>query len=165
MSQSEPMERQTTSPTTESRTLTLYVRSLAPAGLQSHHETVFERLDGLKAAGVIDDYSVRVWGKSVSPDAAEWTDSGQAIWEQLARFREWADDNDASLRSFFDEEAVHSELTGQTYTRVLLPTMTLAEYEGDELRFVAPCSDGETVHTVADRLDELTTLAESEVER
>jgi hypothetical protein len=38
---------------------------------------------------------------------------------------------------------------------MVLPTAALAEYVDEELAFVTPCTDGDTVYTVSDRLDEL----------
>jgi len=38
---------------------------------------------------------------------------------------------------------------------MVLPVMGLAEYDGDELAHVAPCTKGETVHTITDRLETL----------
>lgn len=144
----------------ESLTLELYVRSLSPGGFLEQQRGVVERLERLEAADVIDDYSVDVWGRGLAdPDAAR-TGVGQWIYDRIGEFREWADREGMSLDSFFPVEPVRSDLSDEEYTRIRFPTVTLAEYEGDVLRFVSPCSDGETVHTVMDRIDALAGIAD-----
>lgn len=139
------------------RTVELYVRSLAPASSHSCQESVLERLEWLASRGHVADFEVHVWGSRFDPSGASArTVAGRFVRERLATFTEWADRNGLSIRTFFDERPVRSSVTGEDYTAVVLPTMTLAEYVDGELEFVAPCSDGETVHTVEDRLAELT---------
>jgi len=140
----------------ESLTLELYVRSLSPGGFLEQQHGVVERLERLEADDVIDDYSVDVWGRGLADPEAARTGVGQWIHDRIGEFREWAEGEGMCLDSFFPVEAVRSDITGEEYTRVRFPTVTLAEYDGDDLRFVSPCSDGETVHTVTDRLDAIT---------
>lgn len=111
------------------------------------------RLDRLDADGSIEGYTVEVWGDELSPSVAEETAVGRELRQRIKTFRAWAADQDMSIDSFFPREPVHSELTGESYTRIRLPTKALAEYIDGELRYVSPCNDGETVSTVADHIE------------
>lgn len=138
-------------------TVDLYVRSLEPSEAPSPQGAVTSRLEWLADTGVIKEFSVQLWGARSSgiPDAH--TTDGQAISELLQEFESWADGADYSLEPFFEHDGRAEAFTvevdaGRTVT---LPPTALAEYHGDELSFVAPCADGETVHAVGDRLDAL----------
>lgn len=135
-------------------TVDLYVRSLVADGAQAQQEAVIGRLDRLRDRGDIAGFAVDVWGARVSPDGATArTDAGAAVLRQVEAFRAWADRHGMSVG--FEAGETRSAITDEAYTAVVLPTMTLAEYRGDTLRFVAPCTDGESRHTVTDRLDRL----------
>ncbi|MFB6082949.1 MAG: HTH domain-containing protein [Halorientalis sp.] len=137
-------------------TVDLHVRSLTPRAGHGRQEAVIERLERLADTGQIDEFSVQVWGRQVSPStAAARTDAGQNVLNRVEQFRDWAADTDRSISSFFETRQVSSEMTDESYVALVLPMFTLAEYHDDELAFVAPCSDGDGVHTVTDRLDVL----------
>lgn len=137
-------------------TVDLYVRSLSPAGGQRQLDAVITRLERLATTGRIAEFTVHVWGKQIATSSvATRTTAGQAILDTVDEFRAWAREHGRSLRSFFDTRDVRSRITGEDYTALVLPTMTLAEYHGDDLRFVAPCADGDTMYSVTDRLDTL----------
>lgn len=145
----------------ESLTVELYVRSLSPGGFLEQQRGVVERLERLEANGTISDYGVDVWGRGLAePDTAR-TSAGRWIHDRIGEFREWAEREGMCLDSFFPVEAARSEITGEEYTYIRFPAMALAEYEGDDLRFVSPCSDGESVHTVMDRVDELASVVDA----
>lgn len=134
-------------------TVELYVRSLSPGSHHATREELLGTLADLEASGRIDAHSVHVWGRQVVPDsAAGRTEPGRFIQDRIAAFREWADDRGVTLRSLAGTREVRSAFTDETYTARVLPEVVLAEYRGDDLQFVAPCVDGETTHTVADRL-------------
>jgi hypothetical protein len=136
--------------------LELNVRSLAPPAGGVALDAAVARLEELDASEVIDEYGVHVWGRRIATDTTTaGTDAGEAIFDRLNAFHAWADRTGMSLDSFFAIEETRSTITGETYEAVVLPTMTLAEYEGDDLRFVTPCTDGTAVYTVPDRLDAL----------
>ncbi len=141
----------------------LYVRSLAPRGAADEQATVVETLDKLSDRTTLADYQVHVCGEHLPATPAETqTTFGQYLLNRIAVFTEWAQRNDCSFGKLFERRTVDSALTGATRDVITLPMMTLAEYDGTDLRFVSPCSvDGETV-SVRDRLDEL--LAGSDVE-
>lgn len=140
----------------ERLTVELYVRSLCSDGTTSPQETVIRRLSRLERDGIVDEYTVHVWGRRVSPDtAAADTDAGRFVLDRIEAFRAWAADAGMSIRSFFDTDEIDSSITGESYDAITVPTLTLAEFCGDDLRWVTPCADGGTVYTVSDRLDAL----------
>ena len=128
----------------------LYVRSLRPDGAHARQEAVIERLERLEAAGVVESVSVIVWGKQVARGTAgARTDEGEFILNRVAEFTQWALSNNVSLESF------HQMVGNESYEAIVLPVMGLAEYRGGELVHVAPCTEGEVVHSIPDRLDRL----------
>lgn len=134
----------------------LYVRSLLPRGAHERQERVIERLERLEAEEAVASFEVEVWGDRVGPStAAARTSAGRTARGRLETFVEWAQANDRSLRPCFETHAVASEFTETAYTAIEFPLMTLVEYERDDIRHVAPCTDGTTTYTVSDRLREL----------
>lgn len=138
------------------KTAELYVRSLAPQGLQSTQDTVIGRLDALKSDGKVDDYTVVVWGNRLPPESsAGQTTTGQRLHETVKQFRQWAAGSEMSLESSFPTETIRSEVTEEEYTCIRFPMLTLAEYQDGTLQFVSPCSDEDTRYTIHDRLNAL----------
>lgn len=114
-----------------------------------------ETLRRLREADGVDAVRVAVWGRSFDPTGpAAATDPGRALAGRLEAFRRWADENGASFGPFFRPRTV-DRLTGETCTRVDLPTVALAEYCDGDLAFVAPCRLGGRYHSVLDRADRL----------
>ena len=139
---------------TEPVTVELYVRSLSESTTKAPQEAVLERLSELEREGIVDEYTVHVWGRRISPDtAAANTGIGQFVLSRIESFRDWARRSGLSIGSFFDTHEVHSSITDESYTAITVPSITLAEFHGEEVRRVTPCSDGETIHTVDDHLD------------
>lgn len=146
------------SPPPDDHRLELYVRSLAATPSQTNHEAVITRLDQFVDDAVVDEYTVHIWGKEVAVESpATQTATGQCILKRLKQFRHWADRNKLSITSFFDRRDVDSSITGERYTAIVVPTLTLAEFDGDSLRRMAPCTDGKTAYTVFDLLDAIET--------
>lgn len=96
------------------------------------------RLDRLCAAGVVDEYVAR------TPEAAEGL---------LDRYRDWARYNGVTFRSLVDLDG--ADESGLLSDALSLPPVVLAEYHDGDLRFVAPCTDRDTVYTVLDRIRDL----------
>lgn len=145
----------------------LAVRSLAPGGHRSDQDELIERLEALEESGAIDDLTVSIWGKRVALDGAGGrTDAGMAILETIERFGEWATSNDFSLGAFFETKHIRSEFTGEDCRALDLPSMVMAEYEDDELRWVSPCLDPatDTVYGVRDRVETLAAAADLAVD-
>jgi hypothetical protein len=134
----------------------LYVRSLLPGQARKQQDAVIDQLSNLEAAGVIDEYSVLVWGKHAPATPAEArTDAGLFALNRVAVFSEWAKQNGLSVEDHFERRTIDSDITADTYNALRFPVMTYAEYRGDDLVFVAPAS-GETHHfSIPDRLDAL----------
>lgn len=143
----------------------LYVRSLCPQGMHGSQETVIERLERLDEADVLSQFEVRVWGHQVAlSTASSRTEAGENALARYGLFKQWADEHDRSINSFFDVRTVESELLDERYTAVVFPALTLAEFRGDELVHMAPSSDGEEISTVGDRLDALEARAKRATE-
>lgn len=132
----------------------LYVRSLCPRGSHRRQERVFERLDSLDETDRISGFSVTVWGRRIEAGASH-TEQGRTIRTRLDEFEQWARQADVSLRSFYQSRTVESEMLGETVSAITLPVMGMAEYVDGELVHVAPCTDGDTVRSVEDRLSRL----------
>ncbi|MEF8842938.1 MAG: HTH domain-containing protein [Haloarculaceae archaeon] len=114
-----------------------------------------ETLRRLRAADDVEAVGVSVWGRSFDPTGpAAATDPGRALADRLEAFRRWADENGASFGPFFRPHTV-GRLTGETCTRVDLPTVVLAEYRDGDLVFVAPCRLDDRHHSVLDRAGRL----------
>jgi hypothetical protein len=134
----------------------LYVRSLLPDGAHERQEAVIERLEDMEASGHIEGFSVIVWGKQVAHETASArTDEGRYILNRVAEFQQWALSNNVSLDSFYQTRTAETEAGDGSHAAISLPVMGLAEYDDGELRHVAPCTDGEDVHTIMDRLEKL----------
>nr|WP_310919634.1 HTH domain-containing protein [Haloarcula sp. S1CR25-12] len=134
----------------------LYVRSMLPDGAGERQESVIDKLDELDRTDEIAGYNVVVWGKQIAPESgAAATEEGRYILNRVAEFKQWALSNNVSLESFYQRTTVDSEVTGAAYDAMVLPVMGLAEYDEDELTHVAPCTEGEEVHTITDRLERL----------
>lgn len=135
----------------ESVTVELYVRGLLPDDGRDDQTELVDRATRLEARGAIDDVTVHDRGPS---------DDSFAL-ERLEAFEAWADSNDMAVGSFFARDVAREPVTGDRRSIAVFPAVALAEWHGDELTFVAPCTDGATVYTVADRLDALADRAGS----
>lgn len=134
----------------------LYVRSLLPNGAHERQEAVIDRLQELDREDEIAGFSVIVWGKQIARDtAAAHTEEGEYILNRVADFKSWALANNVSLESFYQTQKIESEVREESYTAITLPVMGLAEYHDSELQHVAPCTEGDVVHTIMDRLERL----------
>jgi hypothetical protein len=135
--------------------LELYVRSLHAGAAATRQEQAIERLTELATTGRIDDHQVLVWGDRMPGSPAEArTDAALFALNRVAVFTEWANRNGLAVERFEHAE-VESRLLGERHRTVTVPIMTLAEYEGRDLRFVAPVSGPDGAVTVLDRLDQL----------
>ena len=145
--------------TATTRSLELFVRSLAPEGTGDEQVAVVSQLDRLQESGQIEGYSVTVWGNAVTHDSplAE-TEAGEELLERVAEFEQWAADETLSLDRFIQRDEVHSTIRETTRTVIRLPAMMIAEYEEAELQTVTPHEHDDGVVTVRDRLDSLEKL-------
>lgn len=140
-------------PVEETPRVEFHVRSLSEARDPTNEH--IDRLRRLADRGVVD-LSVSVWGREVGlSTAATETEAGRHVLDRVASFREWADDRDVSVEPFFRTRRVDSDITGERYTVLVLPSACLAEYRAGELVHVTPYTTGSAVHSVTDRIDRL----------
>lgn len=148
--------------------------------------TVLARLRELESEGVVDDLSVRVWGKFVpatdehdNPNASggaeesgefdesnatdgsgspgEPDGSDPPARERVAAFRRWADRDGHSLEPAFERCERSSMVSEEVTDAIRLPLQCLAVYGGDRLVGVFPCSTEDGNNTVRDCLERLET--------
>ncbi|MHB9287763.1 HTH domain-containing protein [Halobacteriales archaeon Cl-PHB] len=139
----------------------VFVRSLAPIGAGRPQKTVVRTLERLTDRGTVDDYRVTVCGKEVPADRDQAvTAFCERLLDCVDAFEAWAERNDRALHGVFDRKEAHSSITGEDRVYRVAPVLAVAEYEGTDLRFVAPSvGDGRQV-SVIDRLEELEGMAE-----
>lgn len=137
----------------EETSVELYVRSLSPRDSRRRIEDVVRRLDELVEAGSLERYRVVPTGRELPPTPADAvTDFGAYLLGRLAVFQEWARATGRSVDDLFERRTARSRFTGEDHDALVLQTMIMAEYHGEDLRFVAPCLDGDDHVTVRDRL-------------
>ena len=133
--------------------LELFVRSLSPRGDQSGQAVALRRLEALEGNGTIDGYEVQVCGRELPTRPSDAvTEFGVYLLNRIGVFQEWAARNGRSFGSLFEPEEVSSAITGERYTRLVMPMLVLAEYDDRALRFVSPCEGSDRTWSVPDRL-------------
>lgn len=136
--------------------LELYVRSLLAEQAHTQQDDVIERLTALESTGVIDEFQIVVWGRQAPASPAQArTDAGVFALNRVAVFSEWGRNNGLSVDEQFEYRSVDSRILDESYQAVRFPVMTLAEYHGQDLVFVAPAGTKDTGHSVQDRLDQI----------
>jgi len=134
----------------------LYVRSLLPEGHSQEQVATLDRVADLVEGGIVRERRVLVCGHQIPASvAATRTEVGERLVTRLAAFQEWARRNDCSLAPAIELRTVDDSLADAHYRALRLPAVLLAEYRDGDLRCVTPHHDGDTVRTVADRIDEL----------
>ena len=146
----------------EEITFDLDIRSLSPAGVRVQQDAIIDRLKEHVTEERIAGFTVRVWGKRVSPtSAAARTAVGRNALKRVEAFGGWAREHGNRLRAAFEDRSLTG--TDESTDVIVFPAMVLAEFRGETLRFVAPCADGERRYTVAARIDSLAPRAEDGV--
>ncbi len=137
-------------------TVDLRVRDLTPLDVHDWQDEVISRLQAFKDAGTIREYSVSVWGRSMStsPDEDSIVAATDAL-ETVHEFEAWAANNGHSLKPGFRRRELTSLVSETTREVIEVPILCLAIYIDDALQAVYPSSASETVYTVADGLDAL----------
>lgn len=143
--------------TTTPKTVELWIRSFTPASTGSTQERALDRLDELESNTPVETIEVGVWGKEVEQTRhTSRIPQLQRIEKRLEAFESWAARTDRRLEPFFRNTHVESTITGESHDVWRLPTIALAEFDGDDqLLHVAPCRDGEQTIDVFDRFDAL----------
>lgn len=134
----------TTEPT-DTRRVELRVRERTPAPVLETIDDVSARLRRLEAEGTIDEFRVESW----FTEPAGVDETADTVVE---RYRSWAEDAGYALEPAFCRREVTSMLSGTPHTKLVVPFVTVAVYDGEQLECVTPCMDGERVVTVDDCL-------------
>jgi len=137
----------------------MYVQSLSPPNARQRQGEVVDTLKDFSDGGLISGYTVHVTGSRMPALPGETrTEFARFLLNRIAVFELWAEQNGRSFEDWFVRHDVEGE--SGPYTELTFPTMVLAIYEGDELRYVAPCETGDDVGEVVERLETLVTDAE-----
>ncbi len=145
-------------PTTTPTSVELWIRSFAPTSAGPTQERALERLSDLESQAPIESVDVSVWGKEVEinrPERAMRIPQLCRIERRLEAFENWAARTGRRLEPFFRNTRIESSITGESHDVWRLPTIAVAEFDGDELLHVAPCRDGDRTIDVFDRLESL----------
>lgn len=131
----------------------LFVRSLAPTDARETQEQVVDRLQSLDEDDQIRGVDYTLCGECVCPSLnSAQTDIAQLLLGRYERFESWAETNDRELVGF-EQRETESLLTGTSETGIVFPRLTLAEFRGGEVAFIAPSTDGTEQTTVKERLE------------
>lgn len=132
------------------------MRDLSPPP-DDPRKKVLSRLRAFEAEGVVDEVSVRVWGKNVSVSRDEADEDRTIIRERVSEFQTWAERNGHSLEPAFRWREQSSMVSEGRNEVIRLPLQCLAVYTSDKLVGVFPCSMGGETNTVGDCLARLET--------
>lgn len=137
---------------------TLKLRSFPAHGITDVRRRTLTRLHRLADVGILSEVDVDVWGSHAVVDAM--ADRGDAASvEAVSDFERWAEGHGYTLAPAFARRECGSLLDDEAREVTVVPLLTLAVYEEDELKAVYPHVDDECVHTVDDGLEALETLA------
>lgn len=130
--------------------LELYLRSLAPTpGTHTGYLEMRNRLDHAIGAGVVDACGTTVLGEKICLcDRCQETRLGRRLAETCFELRDGGDPDVDPVG--FDERPIRSEMTGESYTVLVPPTVCLGVYEGDSLVGVFPSRIDGDVYEVSD---------------
>ena len=142
-------------------TVTLHLRSSAPAAATRRQRNILQRLRSLASDGVVPDLRVERWSSrvTVSADGDDGDRDPVALYEEFETAAERAD---ARLEPFFEtREAVGGLLSaGPPTDRVIVfPVVALTVRRDGEVTGLFPCWNDGTHHSVEDALDALATDA------
>ncbi|SDJ85868.1 HTH domain-containing protein [Natronorubrum texcoconense] len=124
----------------------LYLRKRASPETVQQLKRIVDRVRRLETDGIAE-VAVETW-TSVTPALEELGDSGPSISLTVNSFRAWASGEGYTLEPSFDRRETGSMLDGRSAVQIRVPIVSLAVYESDTLRCVAPCSDGERTYSV-----------------
>lgn len=136
----------------------VFFRSLAPSqGSHDKRRRIIKNLGEADDASTIDGYDVNVVGEGMClcDDCAE-TRLARHMHDRLSRLR--AGGSDVVEPLGFRERSVDSSLTGENYTLLVPPEVSLAVYVDDALRGVFPAEVEGVSVSVVDFLDAFTTV-------
>jgi hypothetical protein len=140
-----------------SETVELWLRSMS-SWTVGRQGTFVDDLEVLTARGVVDGYGVKMWDRHVPVDGdLHLTRRERRVRERVDAARSWADEQDYDLPAFSrtTTAGTFQGVDREGYEATVLPLAVLFGYEGGDLQWVAPYSDGDDHVSVQDRLDEL----------
>ncbi|MDY7081610.1 MAG: HTH domain-containing protein [Halobacteria archaeon] len=130
--------------------LDLYVRS---SSAQEQYDSVVDKLESLDEKGEIEGYNTYDWADEIQLRAKNGDSEGcNFALDKFEEFENWANEHGKSIRPCFDIREYDSSFTNEKRKVVVLPVMAIAGYEGDELKAVYPCFDGNEYLNVHDFL-------------
>ncbi|WIV66149.1 HTH domain-containing protein [Natrialbaceae archaeon AArc-T1-2] len=132
------------------RRVELRVRNRPSACVIDAVETTISRLEHLAEIDAIATLEVETWN-TTTLDTIDACESENAT-APVERFRAWARRRGCTLEPAFRRRTVDSLIVSETSTELVVPIVTVAVYEGDDLACVAPCVSGDDVYTVDDCL-------------
>ena len=154
-----------TAHTQSGRRIELHVREHAHVA-HDRQQAVITRLHRLANDDIIDEFTVDSWGKHIATTPENYPpETVNTALEKATEYETWARQNGASLHPGFQHREHSSIITDSTREVIVLPIMCLADYEGDRLQTVIPCSDDGGHHSINSYLDTLSTeTTESDID-
>jgi len=137
-------EPETTPPEREA---VLYMRSVAPSGINHVQEETIERLEHLRDDNGLDAVDDEIWGHSIPAD-----DSKVAVKKAYDEFEEWADEHGYTLAPAFHVRETGTIVSERSHTVISVPLLCLGIYNASEVEAVFPCTDEERTYTIEDGL-------------
>ncbi|WP_331233316.1 HTH domain-containing protein [Natronorarus salvus] len=128
----------------------LYIRSVAPTGINDVQQRAIERLERLVAEGTLESVDYEVWGHSVPTDSSELP-----IKRRYDEFADWADEHGYTLSPAFHVRETKTIVSDSTWTVVSFPLLCLGIYSDRDVEAVFPCSDDDRTYTLQDGLHAL----------
>lgn len=119
----------------------VYLRSLAPpVGVREQQEAILTELRTLQREGRIEGVNEVVWGKAVSPDGqCQHSPAGREMLDRIETFRTWAATEEPTVNIPFEESYADSEITGERFRKIVLPSRCVSISVEETIELVAPC--------------------------
>ncbi|WP_331232330.1 HTH domain-containing protein [Natronorarus salvus] len=133
--------------TSREREAVLYMRSVAPYGINGIQEETIERLEHLTDDTRLGSVDYEIWGHNIPVD-----DSTTAIKKVYDEFEEWADEHGYSLAPAFHVRETETIVSERSHTVISVPLLCLGVYDDHGIEAVFPCSDDERTYTLEDGL-------------
>ncbi len=124
----------------------LYLRQRTSSEIIQQLRKTVTRVRRLEADRIAN-VEIKSW-TTVNPALEELTDSGPSVSLTVKSFQAWADREGYTLRPAFTQRETTSLISSHPAVEIQVPIVCLAVYEDDELRCVAPCSDGDRIYSV-----------------
>jgi hypothetical protein len=138
----------------DSHRIEIYLRSLAPTGTHGAFHEILDRIDGLAAAGTVDDLTVAIWGRRICQDEVfTETNAGRQLMDTITQFEAWGSEYDADPAPFFEQREVCSSITDAEFSVVVPPELCLAVRVDSVLTGVFPTEIDDEPYSVRDFLD------------